>query len=402
MSCDKRVDSLDLMVDYLRHVTVVLLAAVGAYWTAIRADEIIPSWIIMLFGGAIFYALFLPYKRAILQRNEWSKAARMKALGALFLGVPMFIVPALAIYFFPSMTQTFPSIQNAILNLEFDMVALHTLGRIILALMLGGILGAMLSNRLYHSLLRMQEYAPDEIEEAVRYSTGRSGIITLGFSLIVVFAVLYLSAGWVHPSLSDSYFLGTTGLIFLLILYGAFSVTYIPPARKSRKHRLLEILLILCILSTIVSTTFVIIGGLFSLPIMLVLHMISKENRASMNMMSYIEQQKSIERKKIMNRNLQEMDENLLSYIYYKLNPRKYNAIAVLAVFWWLYILYFFDFGLGSYLLFLIPGAIGALAPYIWLTWINVTGRMDEVQREIDRRVADGEFRFWKDDSSSN
>jgi hypothetical protein len=373
----------------------VILAAFGAYWTAIRADEIILPWIIMLFGGAIAYALFLPYKRAALVQDEWHEVARIKALAAVFLGAPMYIVPAITIYFFPDITTSLPSIQEAILNLQLEF-ALVSLGKIVIALLIGGVLGAVLSNKLYHGLLLNSGYPSDEIEETIRYKTGRSGISSLGFSLIVVFAVLYLSSGSAHPTLSDDYFLSTLGLILLLVVYGWFFVTYTPPVINSLKQRLLEIVFLFSISLTITSTLFTIIGGLLAFIAMLGLYSLSNQVRDEMDLESYAEKQKSIERQKVIDQNLQDMEQNLLSYIYYKLRPRVYYAIMFFTLIWWLYIFFFIlELGLVAYLLLLLPGVVSFVVPYLWLNWATIRGKMDEIQREFESKRVEGIFDFW-------
>ncbi|NHI83571.1 MAG: hypothetical protein EAX81_04655 [Candidatus Thorarchaeota archaeon] len=55
LSFEERNEALDKGVEYLRHVTLVILAACGAFWTATRADEAAFPWIIMVYGGAISF-----------------------------------------------------------------------------------------------------------------------------------------------------------------------------------------------------------------------------------------------------------------------------------------------------------------------------------------------------------
>ncbi|MFW9803131.1 MAG: hypothetical protein ACFFFC_10790 [Candidatus Thorarchaeota archaeon] len=394
MSFKERYDTLDRSVDYIRNVTVVVLAAFGAYWTATRANEILLPWTIMLFGGAIAYALFLPYKRALLVQDEWREAARVKALAAFFLGAPMYIVPAIVIYIFPDPASSLPSIQEAILSLQLEF-ALVPLERIILALLIGGIIGAVPSNKLYHRLLLRSGYPRDEIEETIRYKTGRSGVSTFGFSLIVVFAVIYLSAGTFNTTLSDQYFLSTLVLILLLVVHGWFFVTYTPPITKNLKHRILEYAFLLSIAVTIFSTSFTIVGGFLAFFILLILNHLSNQVRRETDLESYVKQQKAIEHQKVIRQNLRNMEQNLFAYIYYKLRPRVYNGIVIFALIWWLYIFYFIiEIGIAAYLLFLFPGVIVLIVPYLWLLWIGIRGKMDDIQREFEDKRAKGILGF--------
>ncbi|MBY8998921.1 MAG: hypothetical protein KGD60_14435, partial [Candidatus Thorarchaeota archaeon] len=260
MTTEPQNDSLDQYVDYIRHVVIVILAAVGAAWTIVTKEEILFPWAIFLIFSATVYALFLPYKRATLITDDWKSVSRMKALTIVFLGIPFYLVPAFLMLISSSYTDVLPLAQSYFANNQV-LEAFWTIVGVIPPFLMGGVFGSVFANFPFLSLLSKTGYDRDEIQNIKKYGADRSFALGLGFAEIIFVALLYLSAGWVHPESICIYTLGTVTMIILLIVFGHLYVRCFPSALNQIHRRILEILFVILIILSAFSIYMTIICG---------------------------------------------------------------------------------------------------------------------------------------------
>lgn len=395
MTAQERSDALDSILDYLRNMIVVALGAIGTWWTATTTEEPILPWLIFIFGITIAYALFIPYKAASLIQGEWGEIAKVKALGLLFLGAPMYIAPAMAVIFVPDIAVSLATFQDLILRFQL-ISGLVAIWRTIVALIIGGIIGAVPMNWLFHITLARSGYNKTEIEETVRYRAGRSGIINLGYCLVVVLSIMNYSVGWADPIRSNEHFVDALALIFLLILYGSFFVTHIVPASRSWREKALESSLLLLIFLTTISRGMAIFGVIFSIPVMYMLYTNSKERQSSYDVATYAKMRKSIEKEDRISKNLKEMERSMIIYVFYWLYPRAELAITVLALICWMSVFFIFAGVFTTLFVFFLPVSIYIAIPYLWVLLLERTGKIDDIQKEIDEKTAKGQLSYLK------
>ncbi len=287
---DNRQTMLDRNVDYCRQVVVVVIAAVGAYWSTTLASEVLLPWTLFLFGGAIIYTLVLPYKRASLIEGRWGLPARVKALTVVLMGSPFYLFPSIAVLLDTSLAESLPMFHYQIATFQFE-TAFSSFIPLVMSFLYGGLFASILTARVgIRFILRKFRYGEAEINETLRYATDRTGRIELGFSLAIVFAALYVIAGWYRldvSSTSQYYFFGAFLLVMMLVFYGYFFVTYTPSVCPKWTRRLLEAILLLSIFATIIGY---LLGILFALAAITLLHFLSNKGRRKLELRAFVEE----------------------------------------------------------------------------------------------------------------
>jgi hypothetical protein len=320
-------DSLDQYVDYIRNVVIVILAAVGAYWTIVTKEEILLPWAIFLIFGATVYALFLPYKRAALITDDWKSVGRLKALGLVFLGIPFYLVPAFLMLISSSYTDVLPLAQSYFANCQV-LEAFLTIVGVIPPFLMGGIFGGVFANFPLLYLLSKTGYNRDEIQDVKKYGADRSLVLGLGFAEIIFVALLYLSAGWVHPESIEIYTLGTVAMIILLIFFGHFYVRCFASALNQIHRRILEILFVILIILSAFSIYMTAICGLIACVVLAYFYYLSEKNLHKLGTPSEF---MMMNKKKVEER---EMNHHIIGFTFYKLHPKTSFIVAFLMILW--------------------------------------------------------------------
>ncbi|MHA1864804.1 MAG: hypothetical protein ACTSWA_13610 [Candidatus Thorarchaeota archaeon] len=388
---------LDTSVDYIKQAAIVILASLTAYSTVSSANEEFLPWVVLVYGFVIAYALFLPYKRATIVSDEWAQVSRVKSLGLIFLGIPMYVVPAIVVWFYEDIASFLPTFQVLISTSNlYD--AVNLLFQTTMLLLIVSLIGAVIMNKVFHYLLRSCNYKQAEIEEIARYKVGRSGMISMGFSLIIIYALMYLLAGWENPSISNDYFFSSLVMIFLLVIFGFVSPILTPQAKRSGQFRLFEFLFLFSVVLTTISTQLMVLFCVTASLSLFQLYRLSIKVRSNTNPDSLAAQRKETEYQNVIEQNFKKMEQDQISYIYYKLHPTVNNILSVLTLCWWgLIFVYLIEIGLlNSFILFLIPGIIFMVVPYMWLIWNEFRKNMDEVALDIRKEGLGGNLRFWE------
>ena len=396
LSNDTEFKLLDSSVDYIKQAAIVILASFTAYNAVSSVNEAFLPWIVLVYGVVIAYALFLPYKRAAMVCDEWAQVSRVKSLALIFLGIPMYVAPAIVVWFYEDRASFLSTFQASISTLALYDASIILIQTTVLFLMVS-LIGAAIMNKLFHYLLRACNYAQIEIEEVTRYKVGRSGIISIGFSLIIIYAFMYVLAGWENPSSSNDYFFSSLVLIYLLVIFGFVFTILTPQANKSTQFKIFEYLFLISVVLTTISTQLVFLFFITASLALFQLYRLSKRVRNDINPDTLATQRKEAEYQKIVDWNFKEMEHDQISYIYYKLHPRIGNFIAFAALcLWTVVFFYFMELGLViSFNLIWIPAIIFRLIPYSWLFWNEKRNNMDKVMLEIRKKQEEGVFRFW-------
>ncbi len=360
-----RSSALDRHVDYIRQVAIVVFAIIGAYWSITLSEDVFLPWAVIVFFGSTVYVLFLPYKRALLVTDQWEEITKIKALGMVFLGIPLYIVPSILIMISPSYSEILPTVQSYISNYQLDS-ALLTLINVIPPFLVGAIFVSVFMNLLFHGLMRQSGYDMKEIRDITRYGTDRSGPLVFGFALIITFSVLYLSAGWAYPEFSNIYILGTLIMSILLIAYGHLYVRCYPSALKLRHRRLLEIAFVVSVFLSSLSIYLTIISGLIAVLIMLIYYQLSIEGLETLGSPS------ELIRKKKMELEEKEIERDIISFTFYKQHSYAYFTVSLFVILWFLFL--FSNFVISVEVLFVgfvFPYVVYWTIPRIWLKWIS-------------------------------
>lgn len=384
-------------MDYCRQVVVVVIAAVGAYWSTTLASEVLLPWTLFLFGGAIVYTLVLPYKRALLVEGRWSLPARAKALTVILMGLPFYLIPSVAVLFSPSLAETLPTFHYLIASFQFES-AFDSLVTLLTYFLIGGLLASIFTAGLgIRHILKRFRYGELELNETLRYATDRTGRIELGFSLTLVFAALHVIAGWASrdsPNISQYYYLGALVLVLLLVVYGHFFVTYTPSVCPSWPRRFLEILLLLSIVATAIGF---LTGIVFATTAMVFLHLLSQRGRGLQEFNVFIDQKQKEEMEERKKYERKKLDQDWWSYYFYKLYPRVEYVMfglfllgillmAILPVFG-------YQVGIIEFLLSIIMfGGVHSGIPRGYFLLKAYRKELGDVKKRLDSKRAEGSF----------
>ena len=388
---------LDRNVDYYRQVVVVVIVAVGAYWSTTLATEVLLPWTLFLFGGAIIYTLVLPYKKALLVEGRWGLPARAKALTVILMGLPFYLIPSVAVLFSPSLAETLPTFHYLVASFQF-IAAFDSLVMLLAWFLVGGLLASILTAGLgIRYILKRFRYGELELNETLRYATDRTGRIELGFSLALVFAALHVIAGWASrhsPNISQYYYLSALVLVLLLVVYGHFFVTYTPSVCPSWSRRFLEMLLFLSIIVTAIGF---LIGIVFAITAMVYLHLLSKRGRGLQEFNVFIDQKKKEEMEERKKHERKRLDQDWRSYYFYKLYPRaEYVMFALLFLGSLLIVIlpaFGCQIGIIEFILSIIMfGVVYSGIPRGYFLLKEYRKELDDVKKRLDSKKAGGAF----------
>ena len=358
MAAEPQNDSLDQYVDYIRHVVIVILAAGGAYFTIVTKEEILFPWAIFLIFSATVYALFLPYKRAILITDEWKDVGRFKALGLLFGGIPLYLVPAFLMLISESYSNVLPLAQSYFVNWQIP-DAFWTIFSVVPPFLMGGLLASVFMNFPFLSLLGKTGIDKNEIQDIKNYGgDGSYALGVLGFAEIMIVALLYLSAGWAHPESLNIYTLGTIIMILQLIAFGHLYVRCFPSALENNHRRVLNFLFVVLILLSSLSIYMTIVCNSIAFFVLYYIYHLSEENLHILGS----PQEFLLKKKK------EAEGRDIVTYTFYKLHPRISFSTAFLILLWSVYIVFTFSITLNiSIIGIVIACSIYWTIPRIWL-----------------------------------
>ena len=400
MSEDSKYQVLDSYVEYIKQVAIVILASFTAYYTVSNATEAYLPWVVLIFGVVIAYSLFLPYKRASMVIGEWAEVSRIKALSLIFQGIPMYLAPAIVVWFYNDMSSFLPIVKGPITASSLsNMVNSFFNGTVLLLIV--SLIGAVLMNRPFLILLRASGYTEVEIDKIRRYKTGRSLAYAIGFSLIIIYSLMYLVAGWNTPSMASEYFLGALVLILLLVIFGFVHPILTSKATKSNRFILFETLFFLSVICTTISVSIAILSCIVGSIALYQLYRISKDNRKSIDLNQLVLQRQQREYEKTVNQELRKVELDLVSYIYYKLHPRVYTTLSVIVLFWWSWLfIRISEIGfLNVAILFFATGIPILVLPWMWVFWNQYRNNMEKIELEIKKLHDEGVLRFWQKES---
>ncbi len=240
----KSFTTLDGWIDLSKHIATVIFAVSAAIAAMIGIGVNQFFWALVLMGGAIVYSLYLPYKAAILVKGDWGFIARVRVAQTLLAGIPTWGILVFYLIFNPSILPLVPSYLldssvEEISNLFFIVIFVVSTSTIFI-----------MSFSINH-LLRIVGYSEEDSKHLARYlnSRGRKDIVIVAF--IVFYAVSFIVSGLlVRETLDDSLLYFTYGLVYLimLIIFGFFSVAYVPERCDNTYRIMLEILIILIVL----------------------------------------------------------------------------------------------------------------------------------------------------------
>lgn len=357
--------TLDRYVDYIRQVTIVILATVGAYWSIVTKEEILFPWAIFIIFGATVYSLFLPYKRATLITDEWKDVCRFKALGLVFLGIPLYLVPAFLMLVPDSYSNVLPLAQSYFANWQI-LNAFWTIFSVIQPLLLGGLLASVFMNFPFLSLLGKTGIDKNEIQDIKNYGAdGSYALGLLGFAEIIVVALLYLSAGWAHPELLSIYTLGTIIMIFQLIAFGHLYVRCFPSALDKNHPGILKALFVVSIILSSFSIYMTIICNAFAFLVLLYIYYLSEKYLYKLGSPSEF----------LMKKKQEAEVRDIIGFTFYKLHPKISFSASFLILVWGVYLTFAFASALGILFIgFVIAFLIYWIIPRIWLRIFSQEG----------------------------
>ena len=365
MAAEPQNDSLDQYVDYIRNVVIVILAAVGAYWTIVTKEEILFPWAIFLIFSATVYALFLPYKRATLITDDWKDVGRFKALGLVFLGIPLYLVPAFLMLVSDSYSGILPLAQSYFANWQI-LDAFWIVFSVIPPFLLGGMFASVFMNFPFLWLLRKTGIDKDEIQDIKNYGADRSFAIgLLGFAEIIFVALLYLSAGWTNPESLDMYTIGTIVMILQLIAFGHLYVRCFPSALERNHPSVLKFLFVLLILLSSFSILMTIICNFIAFLVLAYICHLSEKNLHMLGSPS-----------EFLMRNKGEVEgRDIVTYTFYRLHPRIGFFTAFVIILWSVYLVFAFPITMNiSIIGIVVACSIYWALPRIWLEIFSKEG----------------------------
>jgi hypothetical protein len=374
-----------------------LLAAIGAYWSVRLADEIFLSWALFLFGGAIVYALILPYKRASLIEDDWGLSARAKALRIVLGSTPLYVLPAIVILLDDSLAESLPTFRYQIQSFQFP-DAFGTFFALVLWLFIGGLLASILTGSMYiKTLLHGFGFGDDEIDLAMNYARDQSVVVEVGFSFVIVFSALYVSAAASRPVGSDiaiQYFSAAFLLIVLLIFYGHFVITFTPSLCKKRPTTVLKYFLFF---STIEAAIDPLIGVPFAIAALAGLHFMSEEGRSRTSYQEFLSKKQNEELERRLKQEIEKLEQDWWSYLFYKLYPRVEQILAVLvmiSLFSMLVLSRFgYQIGLLEFIVFLIVfSGVYYGMPRIYFYWKAFRNEIGDLEKKIEEKRSEGAF----------
>jgi hypothetical protein len=301
----------------------------------------------------------------MLVTDEWKDITRIKALGLVFLGIPLYIVSSFLIMISPTYIEILPKAQLYFASLQV-IDALMTIIRIIPPFVMGGILASVFMNFLFLSVLQKAGYDKNEIQDIKRYGADGSLVLTLGFAVIIIISVLYLSSGWAHPESAFTYFLGTATMIVILIAYGHLYVRCFPSALRPIYRRVLETMFVFTTIITAFSIYMTIICGSIALLLLTYFYYLSEKNLPALGAPSEF----MIMRKmKVEGR---EIDNDVISFTFYRLHPKLSFTVAFFFIAWFLALFLYFEISFEIIIIgFAIPSVIYWSIPRIWLRRIS-------------------------------
>lgn len=237
---------LDKWVDLSRNTVVVLYAIVVAYFAFIQIDIDQFFWTLVLIGGAIIYALYLPYKFAGLIKGELGVVARAKVLQRIIVGIAVWASLTALFMWDQSLAQIIP--------MWLADPSSADLTRLLAALLLVAIIAANFTfNVGLDRILVMVGYNEDEARHLSRYLRSRGLRDVFMTFLMIFYSVSFIVSGWVNRG-QDEVAMGLFGAgiayAILLILYGFFYVWYTPERYISKYRMPVEGVAILVLLTS--------------------------------------------------------------------------------------------------------------------------------------------------------
>ncbi len=246
MSYSKAHTKLDGWVELTKNIAIVLYAVAAAYAGFTRTDIDQFYWVLILIGGGLVYALYLPYKYAAIIEGEWGLVARVRIARTLFVGIPAWIILAYQLLSDSSIAQLVPSFLSDPSSVDY--------GDLIFGVLLASFISASIGFGItLDSFLKSVGYDDRDSKHLTRYLKSRGVRDVLITSFIIFYCVSFIVSGWVTrgDSIQSSYYF-TVGIsyIVILILYGFFSAWYVPERYDSDGRILLELLLVFFIVGS--------------------------------------------------------------------------------------------------------------------------------------------------------
>ena len=229
---------LDHIVDLTKNIAIVGLTAFGAYRALSDLNAEFSYLGLFIFGGAIIYALYLPYKVAGLKHGEWGFIARARVVRTIIFGIPLWILLALILSWDSTIAESVILFTKEPSSVEFERpFLLFTLFVIVSSSAVSGI---GLS-----TMLRLAGFDKDKSNHLMGYLKSSGLRDTMMVSLIVLFSEAHILLGLINSEnqvISQGYL--NLGFLYfiLLVLYGFFYPIYVPERYASESRVGIEFL----------------------------------------------------------------------------------------------------------------------------------------------------------------
>jgi hypothetical protein len=229
---------LDSYVDFTKNAAIVGLAAFGAYRALIELNGEYSFIGLFIFGGAIIYALYLPYKVAGVIQGDWGFVARARVVRSIVFGIPLWVLIAVALSWDKTIAERVVLFITEPSSSGFDRPFLLFTLFVIIAH--SAVSGLGLDN-----MLNLAGFDKDEASHLSNYLKSNGLRDTMMVSLIVLYSEVYIELGLTNfesPVVSQGYLnLGFLYFIFL-VGYGLFYPIYVPERYPSDKRIGMELL----------------------------------------------------------------------------------------------------------------------------------------------------------------